>query len=324
MNVLILFTVALTAGILPMLAYALIVWWLDRWEKEPLPLLLAAFLWGFVPSAVFALITQLIIGAPIYAFIRGDLFLADLFMASVIAPITEELVKGAAVMLIFIFWHDEIDSLLDGIVYGSLIGFGFAAIENILYFSATPDALACLIPMRAFIFGLNHAFFTSFIGLGFALARQSNHLGLRLLYPTLGFAAAMLAHGLHNFTVSFGLLGLPIALLADWSGALIILIIMLVSLTYEARWIRTYLTDEVAAGILTARQFKAATSFIERGYFASLFPNPARFFINRRFYHLCTELAFKKRQRDRHGPTPRLEARIATLRDQIAALSPSL
>jgi RsiW-degrading membrane proteinase PrsW (M82 family) len=37
-----------------MLFYAVVFWWFDRYEKEPLPLLIAAFIWGAVPSIILA------------------------------------------------------------------------------------------------------------------------------------------------------------------------------------------------------------------------------------------------------------------------------
>ena len=39
-----------------MILYALLIWRIDRWEKEPLPLVIAAFAWGGIPSVVLALI----------------------------------------------------------------------------------------------------------------------------------------------------------------------------------------------------------------------------------------------------------------------------
>ena len=50
-----LFLASIVLGIVPMVIYALIVWRLDRWEKEPFPLMLAAFCWGAIPSVIFAI-----------------------------------------------------------------------------------------------------------------------------------------------------------------------------------------------------------------------------------------------------------------------------
>ena len=50
----------------PMFLYACILWWFDRYEKEPLPLLVAAFLWGAVPSIILALIFEIILNGMDY------------------------------------------------------------------------------------------------------------------------------------------------------------------------------------------------------------------------------------------------------------------
>jgi len=92
-------------GIVPMVAYAIFLWWLDRWEKEPLHLLAAAFLWGFIPSAIFALITQLILDIPTSSLMYYSEFAYDIVMAGIIAPFTEETIKGVAVLVIFIFFQ---------------------------------------------------------------------------------------------------------------------------------------------------------------------------------------------------------------------------
>jgi RsiW-degrading membrane proteinase PrsW (M82 family) len=320
--------VSVVMGILPMMIYASILWWLDRWEKEPLPLLAAAFIWGFIPSAIIALIAQIILGFPTSAVFGEHGLGYELFSGSIIAPITEEGVKAIAVLLIFIVFYREFDSPLDGIIYGSLAGFGFAAIENILYFvsSGSEDAssLGCLIFMRAFLFGLNHAFFTSLTGLGFALARYQKNILLKLLIPALGLMAAMIAHGIHNGLVTFGIVGLPLAVLADWFGILGVFVVILVSLYYEAKWIKQYLSEEVQLGTLTAAQAATAGSFSGRigSNFASLGGGLGGWWKTRRFYQQCSELAYKKHQLNKMGDEGGNLALIEKLRAEVRGLSP--
>src|SRR5258706_16467628 len=67
LNMLLIVLISIVMGIVPMLIYATLLWWLDRWEKEPIPLLVAAFLWGFIPSAIGALVLQLILDIPVSA-----------------------------------------------------------------------------------------------------------------------------------------------------------------------------------------------------------------------------------------------------------------
>ena len=50
--------VAILGALIPTIVYVLLVWWLDRYEKEPLWLLALAFLWGAVPAAIFSILVE--------------------------------------------------------------------------------------------------------------------------------------------------------------------------------------------------------------------------------------------------------------------------
>jgi len=318
--------ISIVMGILPMFLYAIFIWWLDRWEKEPLHLMGAAFLWGFIPSAIFALIAQVILNIPVAAVIGEDNLAFEIYSGSIIAPLTEEGIKGFAVFLIFIFFYKEFDSVMDGIVYGSLVGFGFAAIENILYFLSASEnglgALGCLIFLRAFLFGLNHAFFTSLTGIGFAIARYRRNVLLKLLFPIIGLSAAMAMHAIHNGFATFGLFGLPFAFVSDWFGILGVAILALISLYNEGKWLKQYLTDEVGLGTLTVQQAETASSFFRFGAdFFSFFVNPISWWRLSDFHHKCAELAYKKHQMAKMGNEFGNRSEIEKLRVMVSELS---
>ena len=104
----------------PMMLYAVIFWWFDRYEKEPLTLLVAAFLWGAIPSIILALIMQLLLDVPIMA-VSPNQLTYDLLGASVSAPVTEEGMKALALIILLLFLRREIDSPMDGLIYGCLL-----------------------------------------------------------------------------------------------------------------------------------------------------------------------------------------------------------
>lgn len=68
---------------------------------------------------------------------------------AVVALLTEELFRGSALGLLFVFFRDEIDSAIDGILYGALVGFGFVAVENTLYFGGLLRVAAVLVGLTA-------------------------------------------------------------------------------------------------------------------------------------------------------------------------------
>lgn len=311
----------------PMIVYALFVWWFDRFEKEPIWLIGAAFLWGSIPTVLLSLCAQLpavaVFGAVLGPQAGGAL------SAIIVAPFTEELFKGFFVLLLFLLYRREIDSLYDGFLYGSLVGFGFAATENMFYFlgAASRGGLGGMLGnfvARAIFFGLNHAAFTALTGLGFAAARLSRSTLVQLGAPVLGLGGAMAFHALHNAvatlteatqSVLFCLFWLPI----DWMGALLIFAIALYGLFRERQWIRTYLPDEVEAGVLSEPLYRECASFLARmgSRWGALLRGDLRGFQRLgRIHHLATELAFRKHQRIAMGET-RWEPEIERLRTEL-------
>jgi RsiW-degrading membrane proteinase PrsW (M82 family) len=316
-------------GIVPMVIYPVILYWFDRYEKEPLGLVIGTFLWGFVPAALFALIMQIIFDFALsYRFVEGDLRY-DLIGASVIAPLTEEIGKGVAVLLIFLFIRREFDSLFDGVLYGALVGFGFAAIENILYFSSegTFEGVLFLIFLRAILFGLNHAFFTSLTGMGLAVARLSKSWLVRISAPIIGLIAAMVAHGLHNAGATLAgqsALTILLALIADWTGVVFVFIIILMSVRRERGWLVTQLKEEVRLGTISNAQYAVLVSPSRRTQVRGRYLTRGDLSTWRRlgqFYQTATELAYKKHQTTRtrgRGAPPEM---IDRLRAQVTAMS---
>jgi RsiW-degrading membrane proteinase PrsW (M82 family) len=55
------------ATLVPSVAIIVVLWWLDRYEKEPLWLLSIVFFWGAVPTIILSLLAQLFVDAPLEA-----------------------------------------------------------------------------------------------------------------------------------------------------------------------------------------------------------------------------------------------------------------
>jgi protease PrsW len=291
---------SLIAAFIPTLLYVAVIYWVDRYEREPLWLLSAAFLWGAVPSIVIALIFNEFLSIPLY--LLAGPYVGDILTAVLIAPPVEEIAKGLALLLIFLFWHREIDSWLDGIIYGAMVGMGFAMVENIFYYmyefeTNGIEGFGILVILRGFIFGLNHALYTAMTGLGIAISRLSTKRSTRILAPLGGLTLAIFLHALHNFSVSWGNLICLLALFANWGGTLFFIVMIIWSLAQERRWIREYLREEVDLGLISKEQYDVATSGFARvqrrlGYlFSGQWRNYRR---TLKFYDRCSKLAFRK------------------------------
>lgn len=331
MDILLGLILAILAGIVPMMLYALVLWWFDRYEAEPLPLLGVTFLWGALPSIILAMVVEILFDVPIRTWISPESLTYDLVGGSIIAPLAEELLKGLAVLGVFVFFYHEFDSILDGIIYGSLVGFGFAAVENALYFMGALTegglgSLLGLIGIRAVIFGLNHAFFTSLTGIGLAVARLSRLWPVKLSAPILGVFLAILAHAIHNggMTLASASCVWPlISLLADWGGVLVVFVIILLATRQEHRWLSQYLPEEVSLGVISQAECRTVCSYMERvaGRADALFSGDfGRWWRLGKFYQVATELAFKKHQLAALGDEQGNQAAVARLRQQLAAM----
>jgi RsiW-degrading membrane proteinase PrsW (M82 family) len=314
---------SIAAGVLPTVIYVLLVWRIDRHEKEPLKLLVAAFLWGSIPAVLLSAFVELVLDASIVSLSQGH---SEFLGASLVAPPVEEILKGVALLGIFGLARYEFDGVLDGIVYGSIIGFGFAMIENIFYFWGAQQeggliAWGVVVLGRALAFGFNHALFTSLTGIGFGLARYARSCTKRWGLVLLGLLASIIAHSVHNSLTTSGLC--LISLVLNWSGLLVILLIVFLTWRRERGWITTHLADEVSLGVLTQAQFEAIASRqqrfkVEWRALGSSGLHKARLW--RKLAAAATGLAFKKHQLSLMGNEKRNEAIIGELRHRVAHL----
>ncbi len=156
-------------------------------------------------------------------------------------------------MGLFLWKRNEFDGVLDGLIYGALIGFGFAMTENFLYFVGAYDeggfaGLSWVIVLRAILFGLNHAFYTSLTGIGFGLARNQRSTAAKVLLAGSGLAAAILVHALHNLGATVaGItpLGFLLSLLVAGGGSGLIVAAVVLSWNHERSVMQTELTEEL-------------------------------------------------------------------------------
>ncbi|MDT8306310.1 MAG: PrsW family intramembrane metalloprotease [Anaerolineae bacterium] len=291
---------SIVAAMIPAALYVALIYSADRYEKEPGWLLAATFFWGAVPSIAIALLFNLLGTMPLYFAAGPDS--GGTIAAVLVAPPVEETAKALALIGIFVLMRHEIDGLLDGIIYGAMVGMGFAMVENIFYFiqvygEGGAEAWRSNVLFRTILFGLNHSLFTSMTGLGLAAGRFSRRRDLRYLFPIAGWSLAVLLHALHNVGASTNGPLCLIMPLSDWGGVWLLLAIIVWALWQEKQWIRHYLAEEVERGTLSQWQYETASSGRARFRYCLtvLFDRgPAAYRDALRFYRHCSELAYKK------------------------------
>lgn len=309
--------VTVLAVAVPTFIYSWLVRRIDRFEKEPAKYLIAAFLWGAIPAVVLVLVIELILGVPIEA-ILGSSVASEFAQTAVVAPIVEEVVKGLAVAAVFFLRRREFDGWVDGVVYGSTVGFGFAFVENIFYIldTSTPGEWLTLFVLRVIVFGFMHGFWTSLIGIGFGVARHSTRPRTRFFAPILGLLAAIAGHMIHNgsLVLTEATTGATLCVaLVNYAVLLALMIgLGILAARNDSTMLKTYLIDEVPDTISAADY--AALSNTQKNAQAHFLIAPQR---RRAFIQLAAELAQRKRQLIKLGYEGRMHDEIELLRGQL-------
>jgi protease PrsW len=181
---------------------------LDFLEREPPVLLTVAFAWGGLVATSVS--------------IPGDAALEDLIAklgsprlaadwgAALAGPTVEELAKTLGVVAIVLIARSQVNSVLDGVVYGAMVGLGFQIVEDIVYALGAvaldgggdrvhPVVVTFLV--RGFLAGIwSHTLFGALAGagIGFLVVRRDQHPAKRIGVAALAVLGAWASHVLWN------------------------------------------------------------------------------------------------------------------------------
>ena len=204
----------LVIALAPVLIILFYIYIRDKYEKEPLSLLIKSLVIGILITIPVIFVESLL--SKMWNVESGIMNAG--YRAFIVAGFTEELFKFVA--LYWLIWkHKEFDEKFDGIVYAVFISLGFAAIENILYVYEYGADIGYL---RAFTAVPAHAVFGVVMGFYFALAKFSKKYNSYFLIKAL--VIPVLLHGFYDFI-----------LMSDHPYLMFIFIPYLIWLLYFAR-----------------------------------------------------------------------------------------
>jgi protease PrsW len=260
--------IALTLALLPIPSLLSAVIYLDRLEPEPPGTLVLIFLCGAAAAALIGLAGTLggtdLITTPA---LHDDGFAAASTTAVIGVAVLEETLKGAALAGLLLRRPEEIDGTHDGVVYGSMVGLGFALIENLFYYSQATHygfgGVAATFVLRGVVSPVCQALFSSLVGVGVVLAAR---FGLRRGAWALG-VGWVLAVALHAFWNAA--LGASVARIALTYAffALVVMVLMIAVVTDRRRIIALiirYLPEHHADGICTDLDIEMLSSLADR------------------------------------------------------------
>ncbi len=272
--------------------------WLDRLEAEPVQQLLFTFGWGAIIAPAGALLVNSFSLTALAA--SGN---SRNTTAIFVAPWVEEVLKGLAVLCVYLWRKSEFDGVVDGIVYGALVGLGFAFTENVLYLGKSLDAqgvdgLVNTFILRCVVGPFAHPLFTVAVGVGIGLTASSKIKWQRRIGPLAGLLIAVLVHAIWNGSALAGVNGffgiylliqMPIFMAALW--------ITRWARQRESRLIMEHLTVYVANGWFTDAEVEMLGSTARRRsarHWAAQVNGQTGRRAMRNFQHSATELAFAR------------------------------
>jgi protease PrsW len=310
-------------SVIPMLFYLLLIWLMDRYDREPFWLLLLNFFWGATGAVLFGIIGSIIMGIGVSEFIfqfatdsdAGTL--NNLAGAVVVAPLVEESTKG--VFLLITAMSRKFDGPVDGAVYGGAIGLGFGMTENFLYFISygnTISNLVTLIIIRTLFSAVLHCCTQAVFGASIGFAKFRGPLAKLTIVP-IGLAIAMFMHFTWNLTVSFestALLGFAFMIMA----VIVIFVVFQFGVYQDGKIILKELTEESNNGVIPREHLKYIP-YTSRRYRRGWLPLG----INQKDYvKTATTLALRKHQLRtlKSGAQISYLREVENLRNKIASM----
>ncbi len=186
----------ISIAIIPVIAILLFIYFRDKYEKEPLGLLILTVFAGVLAAIPVIILNDYLGKYSLFLLAKRD---STFFNAFYSAALIEEFCKWSFFMLL-IWWNKNFNERFDGIVYAAFVSLGFAGIENILYVSSHGSGVGIL---RAFTALPAHAIFGVFMGYYLGLAKFANS-GKRAYLLILSLLIPIIIHGIYNYILMHG------------------------------------------------------------------------------------------------------------------------
>lgn len=181
----------LLLALAPIVVILIYIYVKDKYEKEPIGVLVKNFFLGAVVSIIITVVLGF--AANIIFPITDEKSISQQFVkAFFVVAVVEEFSKYIIVKY-YAQKKADFNEPFDGIVYAVVVSMGFAALENVLYVSQYGVTTGLT---RAFTAVPAHATFGILMGYFMGKAKFSNN---RVKYNLLGLLIATLFHGAYDF-----------------------------------------------------------------------------------------------------------------------------
>lgn len=233
------------------------VWWIDRYDREPLHLVAFVFLWGAAIAPAASLMAISALGRILGGSFSGVGF--DTLGSLLLGPFVEEIAKAAGILLVILLTN-AFDNPTDGVVYGTAVGIGFAVTENLYYafgalaqLQGVDDILMLVVGRTLLVAGihaLSSATFGGFLGYAVLSPKKASRVGGLLA----GLMLAIALHAAWNMAVLFVGPVSPAGSPRGWLGFVpslyvVYAVILAAFLRSEHRILKVELAEEIELGL---------------------------------------------------------------------------
>ena len=184
----------LVLAIAPVIAIILWIYLKDKYDKEPICILIKFFIFGILVSMLAIYGEEILIKVNIFS---GKFYI--FYMAFIVAGLVEEGLK-ALVLIPDLLKEKNFNERLDGIIYSVFLSLGFATIENIIYILLEDPISAFKVGIiRSIISVPAHMMFGIIMGYYISKYKFTSSKIKKRKYLALSIILPILLHGVFDF-----------------------------------------------------------------------------------------------------------------------------
>ncbi|MBV1756660.1 MAG: PrsW family intramembrane metalloprotease [Dethiosulfatibacter sp.] len=188
----------IVTAVTPGIALAIIIYLIDRYDREPVGLLVKTFIGGAIIVIPTIFLESFLSGLNIFGGLLGVAY-----TSFIVAGFSEEFFKRTVVMKVA-YNHVAFDEKLDGIIYCVIASLGFATVENIMYVVFRFPDVETVGLYRAFLSVPAHMLFGITMGYYLSLAKFCSNPNKKREFYSKSLYIPMILHGTFNFILLSG------------------------------------------------------------------------------------------------------------------------
>lgn len=221
--------IIIAVAFIPALIYLVWMRSAEIYDREPFSAVIGVFLYGLTIAIGLAFILELIAIGIIDAVAGGLSLLAyNFILAVILAPVIEEFTKATGVFTV----RSRLTEPENGLIYGAAVGLGFAAAENVLYYTSAlsigTEVFIATAIVRTITSTLLHTSASALVGFGISRSVCfRSWFGTPKSWIPYYFGAVLLHAGFNLLAIAgdfdpeqalnFGLIGLFLSVILVWT-----------------------------------------------------------------------------------------------------------